>query len=191
MKLRGGGWEGEREGRREKGGNEEGGRRVKGGRWREEGGGRMERGREGGWREKGAKEEGGREEGGGNKERRRREEGEREKERASHRTYDWRLKSKVATMTTYIFSNYWAVMHNDIIYRVKHLGIVVRVCFSLSDSDKHNHYLARQTGWVTPGPGATHLTFFLGVLFAVQVNRFLRIDPHMKVRHLKPQKINI
>ena len=141
---------------------------MEGGGWREDEkreGGRMEReGSEGGGRE-----------GGG------------EKERGSHITYNWRLKSKVATtMTTYIFSNYWAVMHNDITYRIKHLGIVVRVCFNLSDSDKHNHYLARQTGWVTPGPGATHLTFFLGVLFAVQVNRFLRIDPHVIVRHLKP-----
>ena len=74
-----------------------------------------------------------------------------------------------------------AQWHHHTIYRVKHLGIVVRVCFNLSDSDKHNHYLVRQTGWVTPGPGATHLTPFL--LFAVQVNRFLQIDLHVIVRH--------
>ena len=109
---------------------------------------------EGGWREEGRGRRGGKQ---GEKERR---------EMNKH------LTGRRNTMTMCVFSNYWTVMHNDITTRVKHLGIVVRVLFLL---DKHNHYLARQTGGVTPVPGATHVqpTRPLSSYFCGPVNRFL------------------
>ena len=123
-----GGW-------REEGGKMERGWREDGGKMEEEDGGKREEGwrEEGGWRrEEGVRREGEERRGG-----KQGKQGEKERRREMNK----HLTGRRNTMTMYVFSNYWAVMHNDIIIREKHLGIVVRVLF-LFNSDKHNHYLA-------------------------------------------------